>query len=135
MFMERPLSIYDKRLLKLAAFLRNHVPEKLLNMGLWVDIDRKGHKHKHANLNCETPACALGWATAIFPELSYNWTTHQIVLKGKTKAIQRTVKEFFNVEWGDNYSTGVRLFGPFRRTPEEEAQIIEQFVAGRRLHG
>lgn len=48
------------RLLKLAEFLETKVPSEHFDMGTWGDGDFKKHE-------CRSVACALGWATAVFP--------------------------------------------------------------------
>lgn len=128
MYMDR-LNIYDKRLLKLAAFLRTKVPKGLLKMGEWMDEDPKGHHHRHANLKCGTPACAAGWATAVFRELVYDWGTYEITYRDNDSTAD-AIAEFFQYSWGhDSYN----IFGADQRTPQEEADLIEKYVNERRF--
>ena len=53
--------IHKDRLLKLADYLENKVKDEWLNMYSWAS---KGFKTK----TCGSTACALGWATVVFPE-------------------------------------------------------------------
>ena len=72
-------AVYRKRLLKLAKFLREKVPNRLLDMKVYLQADVRGHLHKRARIECKTPACALGWATAAFRELKYDCEDDMVV--------------------------------------------------------
>lgn len=119
--------LHKDRLLKLAAFLRT-VPIKQFDMGWWVEADKKGHNHEHASLKCGTTACALGWATAVFPQLYYDVETSSILIKNHEydnyELNEETAKVFFGLT-EDGFED---LFMGSAKTGKEEAAIIEKFV-------
>jgi hypothetical protein len=119
-------AIYRRRLLKLAKFLREKVPAKLFNLEIYLDADKKGHKHAHAAVSCGTSGCALGWATAKFPrDLRYNKTIDLVTCI----KVASDAGGFFGINWHNNRDLWMWLFGPHhRRTPCQEAKVIEQFV-------
>lgn len=59
-----------ERLQTLATFLRTEVPEDKFDMSTWGTTQNIRHANKIAPITdvCGTSACALGWATAIWPE-------------------------------------------------------------------
>jgi hypothetical protein len=100
------MNFYDRRLLKLADFIEI-VPPKLINMDTWVSEDRNGHFHSHASVKCGTAACALGWATAVFPRYLYFYNGG-VRLRGYFTKDPFTITEiFFNISTGVAY----HLFG------------------------
>lgn len=52
--------IHEERLLRLATFLEEKVEPERFNMDHWFDGDFEKN-------TCGTTACALGWATVVFP--------------------------------------------------------------------
>jgi len=128
--------IHKQRLLKLARFLRNQVAKRedkfeitLYDHGNWMRADKNGHDHKKASLKCGTPACAIGWATAIFP--LYMNKRDQIVKTGsRGGSTIKTVKSFFGVDYSE-FEGGRLFFSGDYRTAEREANMIEDYVQTR----
>lgn len=120
---------YEARILKLADFLEVLQPA-LFEMSVWQEQDKKGHWHKHANVKCGTAACALGWATAVFPRsLYYDTTNGHIHIKGQEKCYidnYRTASSFFNIPWIDAHE----LFRPSTnaRTPKTVSKMLRDYV-------
>ena len=139
--------IHKQRLLKLAKFLRTKAvvldgsPGKhnLFDMFQWLQPDKKGHMHRRASLSCGTPACAAGWATAIFPELIYNLNHRHIHMRGEKctrphrVAFYDHIAKFFGLDdprkkVSLERSAVYKLFGPAFHAAEKEADLIERFV-------
>ena len=128
--------IHKRRLLKLARFLRTEVAKReadgdldLFDMFEWLRHDRNGHMHRRASLSCGTPACAAGWATAIFPELTYSIAHQHIHLRGEKCSRPWAVGFYDHIAKFFGLGRSVyQLFEPVHRAAEEEADLIERFV-------
>jgi len=123
--------IHRERLQKLARFLKT-IPEELFDMTHWMELDKNGHMHRKASIKCGTPACAMGWATSIFPELYYESEWAEIKIKGHTYSSSlsqrslETAKVFFGVS-----NAGFRkLFSGIHenRTVKQEIEVIERYL-------
>lgn len=136
------------RLLKLASFLRTEVPPDKFDMKWFTNARGDGICLQ----DCGTTACALGWATVVFPG-EFHFDGHCGTIRHKGMNDTRTViysGKFFGVstdfgscesdcefseyddENEDDYSEWSYLFGDYHiRTPAEEADIIENFVASK----
>ncbi len=94
-----PMSVGNRRLLKLAAFL-DTVPDSKFSYSNWAAPARDGDGYRPKGkavltakpIECNTVACALGWATAIPSlrklglglSLDREYGTNYVVLKGVT---------------------------------------------------
>lgn len=113
------------RLLTLAHFLKTEVEPLEFDMGHYTEGELPHGKHKGSQLDCGSSACALGWATVVFPETfwfesSLHWGTLLNV-----DYCDHTTRSFFGLVEDEPYY----LFGEnHRRTPEQEAKVIEDFV-------
>lgn len=128
---------YQNRLLKLAKFLREQVPPSLLYMRQFMMPDKNGHVHERASIECGTPACAMGWATAVFPELVYNDNDSSVIVKGSRDYNSAYAFFGFGLAVANDYSEddeesqniAEQLFGgDVQRTPKQEAALIERTV-------
>lgn len=117
----------DKRLLELAAFLRT-IPERQFDLwdfagstsGLLLD----GLKRR-MSLDCNTTACAIGWATALWPKQF--WFSKEGYMK--TADGEDDYGELFFAVSDDQWEM---LFSPgVKRTAKQEAAFIERFVKER----
>lgn len=114
------------RLLTLAYFLKTRVSVKNFNMESWGE-NTDGTRPDLKKHQCGTTACALGWASEVFPKEfyfdgdgSFNCTRGGLV--GGTC-------EFFGVSSDCRNDEWEYLFGADNvRTPKEEAAVIEEFV-------
>lgn len=120
------------RRLKLAAFLEGPVAaaeertgRQKLNMAHW----RSGDKSIPLGLSesqCGTSACAIGWATVLWPR---RWTFK--IIDGQyypsldgDGSIFYAASEFFGIP----YEQSKRLFGPDPATPKEKARQLRTAV-------
>lgn len=117
------------RLLTLAYFLKTEVPSKQFNMK-WYG--RREPEQKPVCLGeCGTSACALGWATEVFPEVfRMEWPgglLAVVCMCGVPWAVtweSPEVWKFFGVDCEES----LRLFGRVLSTPEQKAKQIEALV-------
>jgi hypothetical protein len=134
--------VHKRRLLKLADFLENTVaklPRKRFRMQDWA-VDLKGealphYSHPDPTPDCNTAACALGWATAVFKDLVLivreDSQQYAYVVTKKHGAFgpsgEDLAVDFFGLDghWDFEY-----LFGPEHgyRTAKQEARIIRRYV-------
>lgn len=131
-------AIGNRRLLKLAAYLRT-VPPRRFNYNRWVGDDWEGAP----DLSCGTTACALGWATVMpeFRRLGLKMKEDEgggyVVLGDDTNvwtdpdpSINAAVQVF-----GLTEDEALLLFTPGydedTATPKQVAKKIEKFVARR----
>lgn len=137
-------AIHKRRLLKLAKFLREKVAPadsrldyhngiyfRLFDMSVYlVSGDYDKPDVYRASIECGTPACAAGWATAVFQELTYSPRHKHFHINYKCQRDNfHAITRFFGI----GESTHALLFGTTQRTPREEARLIEQTV--KRLGG
>lgn len=151
--------IQAKKLLRLADFLDKKVSRKTgkqgqakFNMGHFFhkSPDCKAERPGLGTVSCGTSACALGWATALWPKdlririenephVCHVWCPKPclwrdmplvgtVILKGRKKGEEEedfaAAQAFFGLTKGESY----KLFGGFRRTAKREAEIIRKFV-------
>lgn len=121
------------RLLKLADFLESVPPERF-NLRRWADVGFSPD-------NCGTAACAIGWATTIFPELRlsstagsvYDLELNEMGLYGDDSMPEGwdLVQSFFDLGWADARILFEEDSYPRRpkTTPIMVADRIRQFVA------
>ena len=111
-----------KRLLKLANFLEHKVPEARFNMRVWFggEKDKKFSQHE-----CGTTACALGWATVVFPkDLQHSdWDNPIHVASGRRGF--NAAKIFFELSIEQVYF----LFDASEGSPTDVAARIRRMVA------
>jgi hypothetical protein len=133
-------AIHKERLLKLAAFLRTVPPEKFDLSSFISDIhyDEQGPA-------CGTTACAIGWCPVVFPN------DCRVELGDEWPSIRFTGESYDWTDWEDDFDApGQKFFGVndsewdhlfeplddetdehVLRTPAEEADVIEAFVASK----
>lgn len=117
---------HKARLLKLAKFLREEVKPEEFDLGYFI-YTGPGFKPPadvfHMSHWCGTTACALGWATRIWPkEFWFSTTGDCASFKSKDGLYG---EQFFGIT-DDQWEY---LFGCNRvRSPKQEARIIENFV-------
>lgn len=122
--------IHKKRLLKLAEFLEERVPEARFNMDFWaLDDDGRIGAVPLASPKCKTAACALGWATALFPRslaLTEGPRYADVVHLATGKRNEQAAQEFFGLTFNE-----VRLLfmSSFDMNSKEKATQIRKFVA------
>lgn len=114
------------RLLTLAWFLKTEVPEDEFKMSSFCGEKRTGHmKHE-----CGTTACALGWATAIWPEtfsLRPSALIDESVLQVRgryTSYYDAPIRGWFGIDKGEALDT----FGPSARSAAQVAADLEQLA-------
>lgn len=123
----------NKRLLKLAAFLRT-VPKKKFDYAQVISRTAEGVY----DLSCGSTGCALGWASAIpsFRRLGFRSTRHGRVFL-KEDPGQAWYPAVGAVFFGMSIDEASQLFSPedseFNATPKYVAKKIERFVKGRRI--
>ena len=132
-------AIHKRRLLKLAKFLREKIAPvdgplgahsgiyNLFDMSVYLmSGDYDAPPPTRASIECGTPACAAGWATAVFREFTYSQRHKHFHINYKCRHYDshETIMHFFGI--GD--STAELLFGIAKRTPKQEAQLIERTV-------
>lgn len=118
----------NRRLLKLAAFLRN-LPRNRFDYTQFVGDDWEGAP----DLSCGTTACAMGWATTM-PEfrrlglrLAAGGYPH---IQGRGSGIA-AAETLFALGFGDAMYLFVPGLGEHPATPKQVAAKIERFVRGR----
>jgi hypothetical protein len=135
--------LHKDRLLKLAKFLREKVPDEHFDLDSFINTgDYSYDRHlkdlpeiaKGKQRGCGTTACAVGWCPAVFPRY-WEWQTEMyseygVRLKDSAHSSPfGDAEEFFDLSSTEcNY-----LFDPYyypeRRIGKEEvARRIEQFV-------
>jgi hypothetical protein len=139
-----------ERLLKLARYLKNVVaknyPDKF-DMNQWATGKFKNRKEP----NCGTVACALGWATLVFPRdlrIGDIISSVQVYTAQVYTAQVYTAREYLDHEYPElgkfvrtgedaaavffhiNYKTAIHLFHPGRnhRTAAQVAKNFELFI-------
>jgi len=128
--MKTSIAVGNRRLLKLAAFLRTVKPSRF-NYNHWVGDDWKGDP----KLSCGTSACALGWATTmpLFRRLGLYLTPGMQPRLGRSTAGPfAAARVLFRLRPADSYD----LFLPSsdaeeNATPKQVAKKIEAFVKER----
>lgn len=143
-------AVGNKRLLKLAAFLRT-VPRKRFDYASWVGEDWQGAQ----DLSCGTTGCALGWAATMsqFRRLGLRLKGNSYfggeVVLGRSGGVNAAKRLF-----GLTYEEAEYLFVPndgynsdpldfeyhddldeTKATPKYVARKIEKFVEGRTKKG
>lgn len=127
------------RLLTLATYLREEVKNRKFNMGTWGNVDIDGTipitrcslqkmEEKHP---CKTSACALGYATNIWPHkfrlkfFSHGEGDVLVRANGEWSGNIYYTKEFFGI---DDAEFDDLFLGPYM-TPKQKAKDIEGLVA------
>ncbi len=119
------------RLLTLAYFLKTQVEHRHFDMS-WFTNTKGGNLHK-----CGSTACALGWATVVFPKVFHFCGTRIRHEKLAWIPSMKYSAEFFGVELETRgshpkygYDEWTHLFGSghYLRSPKAEANVIEDFV-------
>ena len=111
------------RLLTLAYYLKTEVSKDKFYMRSYCS----GNPSELLDNSCGTSACALGWASVVFPQrfsLFHGRLMLSAGLKYEIGYYGNTVCRYFGLS-SDEASW---LFGPFTRTPKEEARMIEKLV-------
>jgi len=133
--------VHRRRILKLAAFLAGPVKRAAKRSGR-----RKLNMEEYANsceiglkpIQCGTSACALGWATLVFPRsLSLNYFDPERAhedeafkaawpyLNGERMDFSEIGEAFFGMDsW-----QAEKAFGPTRRTIDQEVTVLRK-IAG-----
>jgi len=115
----------EKRLLKLAKFLRTVKPRRF-NLKEWVDQDFAANK-------CGTQACAIGWATTIFKRQGLKLTDMKegMVINpfyNENKGF-KAISYFFSISPGDVlYLFSDISYNERKSGPKSVARKIEKFV-------
>lgn len=130
-----------ERLLTLAWFLRTQVEAERFNMRSMCTYVLTRRCRRNIPPHCGTTACALGWATHIWPE------TFVLRYRGLHVAGSREALELCSVQGGEALSTthrevlnffGLATYeadwafgGQHCRTPREEAGVLEALARKR----
>lgn len=128
------VKVGNRRLLKLAAFLRT-LPREKFDYSIWVIAEKKrGHL-------CGTVACAAGWCPAVFPRQWQWFDDHglNMILPCLRKGPPRTLLDDLAVFFGITHAEVEYLFLPGawdnnlskNATAKQVARHIERFVAAR----
>lgn len=124
--------IYKDRLLKLASFLENKVPKEHFDMASICDIVEVKNNNIISNpfktpYTCKTTACAVGWCTAVFPELNLVLDLDDRDITHKNGRTWNSERFFGLFGEGDQWDY---LFSAkyFRETPKQVAKRIREFV-------
>lgn len=126
----------DRRLLKLAKFLREEVPRDRFDYWTFAGPDWDG-----SSMTCGTKACALGWATTIPAfhraglrmELHPEYNSVRFTVEGKYMDPFEAGAVFFGLEGSESDY----LFTP-SGTPDDRPDLaaakIEKFVSNRKAN-
>lgn len=130
------------RCLTLAWFLRTEVPEECFDQGVWGNTRDASLEKKKVSLTptCGTSACALGWATTVWPKrfrmnFQYSEDDHLSGVVeyfngkswekcGLTDAQRKPLAEWFGLSLAELYE----VFGPWPCSTKQKAAQIEEFV-------
>ncbi len=117
------------RLLTLAYFLKTRVQIRHFDMrSYWNESKIDDWYPIPPDLNkpsCGTSACALGWATVVFPDVFVLSQNFGVIAKGKQQICECT-REFFGITSDEeNHIFYVCSEG---RTPLQESRVIEAVV-------
>lgn len=121
------IAVGNKRLLKLAAFLRT-VPRRRFDYSTWIGEDWKGAQ----DLSCGTTACAMGWAATMpeFRRLGLRLDEGVPSLDGNGDGFD-AAQELFGLELSESIDLFAPDDGEANATPKQVAKKIEQFVKAR----
>lgn len=148
-------SVHEKRLLKLAAFLRERVPRKKFDFN---HIMREGANPPQVAIlkteDCGTTGCAVGWMPVCFPrDFAWNpWVGNQLeVVNKKTHkddldaaqewfglTLNETMYLFYPEGYYEVYDSDGVLFKQIHNnlgedaTPKQVARHIERFVKAKK---
>lgn len=115
--------MHRRRLRKLAAFLESdYIKPKWFNMDVWAT---DGFKEK----KCGTAACALGWATVIFRDLTLNKYDTPIYQGASDFEAGEKFFEISEEEAGYIFSSD-SYRNPRRISPKAAAKHIRKLLAG-----
>lgn len=135
-------TIHKRRILKLAAFLAGPVARAdaraqargkyKFNMKHWCgwndERDDKAPTKVGLTKNlCNTSACALGWATNLWPKQLY-LRNGLVKLRGSRRYGLDAAVDFFGL---DAIQAEHAFAVGFSRTPKEEATMLRKIAAGR----
>lgn len=111
------------RLLTLAWFIRG-LPREKLRMTVYSGDSRRNHDQRPVDLHaCGSGGCAIGWSSVVFPHRFTMPFYNEVELDGrKAYCYTSNVANFFGLTLGECEE----VFGPFRRTPDVEAGILER---------
>lgn len=125
--MKTTIAVGNRRLLKLAAFLRK-LPRKRFNYESWVGEDWQGAP----SLSCGTTACALGWATTmpIFRRLGLRLESIRDEDGFRNGYVSGPYLEVFALDSDDLFYPDA---GESNWTPKQVAGKIERFVKNRQV--
>lgn len=115
------------RLLTLASFLRTEVPRKNFDMSsYWKNEADELEIPDLAQHKCGTSACAMGWATRVWPNIFKLNEFGGFSYRGSDSShSSMSVRAFFGLDFDE----ACDLFGyKWRRTPKQEASEIEKTV-------
>ena len=121
------------RLLTLAYFLKTEVPPELFDMYSYCSrrLSGLGFPKEHLG-ECGTTACALGWATVVFPQKFRFGPTGGIVPIGPDNPSNTPIRysyEPYQKFFGISAEEAEQLFAScHNRSPLEEAAVIEELV-------
>jgi hypothetical protein len=130
-----------ERLLTLAWFLRTQVEAERFSMRTMCTCVLKSGARRDISPQCGTTACALGWATHIWPE-TFSLRARGLVSPGESTALDlcavedgvaigttnRRVLNFFGL---DVYEADWAFGGQHIRTPVQEAEVLEALARKR----
>ena len=111
------------RLLKLADFLENVVPDDQFNIDHWTSVKPKGD---HLTVGCGTAGCAIGWCPTIWPD---DWELSSVgspCLRGHRDWgwAEESIKDFFGL-------TGQKIDHLFYRESYAVPEVTRHDVAAR----
>lgn len=120
------------RLLTLAYYLKTRVPTEHFDMGVYVsdsglwpaDVE-EGFATRLESHECGTSACAVGWGMVVFPN---EWHTVgcEVRLRSRAGSTVTDCLQFYGIA---DYQEWYWLFsGAHRRTPKEEAKVLEDYA-------
>lgn len=117
------------RLLTLAYYLKTEVPTVHFRMDAYFEIGdpRRSEQDNLEQHVCGTTACALGWATVVFPKY-WGWQDYLPIYKPEPSLYRiEACEDFFGI--GEDGRGWTHIFGAInRRTPQQEAKVIEEYV-------
>ena len=125
-------AIYRKRLLKLAAFLAGPVARAEKRSGN-QKFDMRTYASHRGNIGlrkkeCNTSACALGWASKLWPR-TFNFNEEGwFLIDGRFLGDWSQPGEFFGLT---NENARLAFSGSFVRTVKEEVAILRKLAAGK----
>ena len=133
-FTEQQIKVGNRRLLKLAEFIRT-VPKKHFDMDNIIRTEAEVGKEANAlryalkGEDCHTAACAIGWCPIVFPRL-FTFDGYGMVVERKSRRYDFQAAEIvFALSSPESY----KLFSPTpgNNTPSQVARNLTKFVRRR----